>query len=358
MSIYTQLHITRIIQETQDTRTFVLNSDQPLAYKAGQYLTFAFQTHSGEVRRSYSIGSSPVLNEPLSITIKRVQNGLVSRPLFDHASPGDTLMTTGAAGFFVLPDKIDAEQQLFFLAAGSGIVPVFSLIKTVLHTAPGVKLVLIYSNRSENDTIYLNELRALEKQYASVFQIEFLFSLSADLARARLNQLLLQSLLKQYAAVPADKMLFYLCGPFAYMRMIEIELHTMGFEEEQVRKEQFNTIRPIATLVPPDTNAHDVEIRISGKVHHLTVQYPNSILETAKKNGLVLPYSCEAGKCGSCAATCVKGKVWMMYNEVLLNDEVRKGLVLTCSGFPVEGDVILEYQFPLTSNSVSDLLPE
>ena len=341
--LYKPLRITRIIQETQDVKTFVLGNNEPLPYKAGQYLTFVFNINGNEVRRSYSMASSPVLNEPLSITVKRVQNGLVSRPLFDHANAGDTLMTTGATGFFVLPEKIADEQQLFFMAAGSGIVPIYSLIKTVLHTQPGIKVVLVYSNRSEKDTIYFNELRSLQSRFATSFQLEFLFSLSPDLARARLNQILLQALLKQYAAVPAEKMLFYLCGPFAYMRMIEIELQTLGFTIDQVRKEQFNTIKPALRIAPPDTNPHDVEIRIDGHVHHLKVQYPQTILEAAKKKGIVLPYSCEAGKCGSCAATCLQGKVWMMYNEVLLNDEIRKGLVLTCSGFPIEGDVVLSY---------------
>lgn len=343
-SIYKQLRITRIIQETQDVKTFVLDSEgEPLQYKAGQYLTFVFKEHGGETRRSYSIASSPVLQEPLSITVKRIQNGLVSRPLFDHASPGDVLLTTGPAGFFVLPEVIIPGQQLFFLAAGSGIVPIYSLIKTVLHSAPGIKVTLIYSNRSEKDTIYFSELRSLQANFATDFQVEFLFSLSADLARARLNQLLLQSLLKQYAAVPADKMLFYVCGPFSYMRMIEIELQTMGFRIDQIRKEQFNTIRPPVKIIPPDTDPHQVELRIGENVHRLTVQYPQTILEAAKKKGIVLPYSCEVGKCGSCAATCLQGKVWMMYNEVLLNDEIRKGLVLTCSGFPIEGDVILQF---------------
>ena len=343
-SIYKQLHITRIVQETQDVKTFVLESKEaPIAYKAGQYLTFVFDIHGQETRRSYSIASAPVLKEQVCITVKRVQNGLVSRPLFDHAQPGDALLTTGAAGFFVLPETLTPGQQLFFMAAGSGIVPIFSLIKEALHTLPETKIVLVYSNQSEKNTIYFNELKALQANFGAHFQLEFLFSLSPDLARARLNQLLLQSLVQQYAVVPAGNMLFYLCGPFAYMRMIEIELQTMGFAGDQIRKEQFNTIKPAVRPMPPDTKPHEVEIRINGSVHHLTVQYPLTILEAAKRQNIALPYSCEAGKCGSCAATCVEGKVWMMYNEVLLNDEIRKGMVLTCSGFPVEGNVILQF---------------
>jgi len=340
-SLYKQLRIASIKLETADVKTFTFESALP--YAAGQYLTCVFERNGEEIRRSYSLASSPVLNEPLAITVKRVENGIVSRLLFDHAKEGDTLLTTGAGGFFVLPDKISHDQQLFFLAAGSGIVPVFSLIKTALHLYPDVHVVLIYSNRSAKTTIFHDELKALQQQFPHNFTIEFLFSMSADLAKARLNQILLQVLLQQYSKVPVENILFYTCGPFPYMRMIEIELLTMGFSASQIRKEQFNTIRPAVTLLPPDTEPHQVEIRIDSHVYHLTVQYPHTILDAAKKQHIVLPYSCEVGKCGSCAALCLQGKVWMKYNEVLLNDETRKGLVLTCSGFPIEGDVVLQF---------------
>lgn len=338
------MRITGIQQETADVKTFVLESmGERISYVAGQYLTFVFSMKDGEVRRSYSLGSSPVLNEPLSITVKRIQNGVISRPLLDHAKEGDVLLTTGAGGFFVLPENILPNQQFFFMAAGSGIVPVFSLIKTALHLYPKVQIVLIYSNRSEKDTIYYHELQELEQQYAGNFRIRFLFSMSSDLAKARLNQMLLQSLLQEYGSVPAANILFYTCGPFPYMRMIEIELLTIGFSASQIRKEQFNTLKPVERSLPPDTAAHFVELHIQGQVHRVQVQYPNTILETARKQNITLPYSCEVGKCGSCAALCVQGKVWMKYNEVLLNDEIRKGLVLTCSGFPIEGDVVLQF---------------
>ena len=274
------------------------------------------------------------LNESLSITVKRVQNGIVSRPLFDHAREGDELVTTGVGGFFTLPDNISTANQLFFLAAGSGIVPIFSLIKTALHLYPGLSVVLIYSNRSRDETIYYNELQALQSQYPSNLQVELLFSLSVDLTMARLNQWLLQYFLLRYATVRKEDILFYTCGPFAYMRMVEIELHTIGFHPAQLRKEQFNTIAPAYKVTPPDTNAHDVEIRINGESHHLTVQYPVTILQAAKRKGIVLPYSCEVGKCGNCAAHCLRGNVWMMYNEVLMNEDIKKGMVLNMQRLP------------------------
>jgi ring-1,2-phenylacetyl-CoA epoxidase subunit PaaE len=344
MFLYKPLHITKVIPETPDVKTFVIESrEEAINYNAGQYLTFVFESNGHEIRRSYSLASSPVLNEPLAITVKRVQNGEVSRPLFDHAKEGDVLMTTGAGGFFVLPDQLSKDQQLFFLAAGSGIVPVYSLIKTALYTHPGVPVVLIYSNRSGEDTIWYEELKALQEKFKENFRIEFLFSMSADLLRARLNQSLLQILVGQHAIAQTANILFYLCGPFAYMRMIEIELQTMGFPISQIRKEQFATVRPVFRPQPPDTDPHTVEIRIGNELHRITVQYPLTILEAAKRKGIILPYSCEAGKCGSCAATCLQGKVWMMYNEVLLDDDLQKGLVLTCSGFPVGGNIVLKF---------------
>lgn len=345
MPLYTSLRISHIIPETPGVKTFVLDTGgEPLRYEAGQYLTFVFKNNDREIRRSYSFSSSPVLNEPPAITVKRVENGEISRPLIDRAAVGDELLTTGAAGFFVLPPVLKKDQQLFFLAAGSGIVPVYSLIKTVLHTHPGVEVVLIYSNRSQADTIWYRELDALQEKFRHNFRLEFLFSLSPDLLRARLNQSLLRTLISRHAIASTSDILFYLCGPFAYMRMIEFELHTMGFPAAQIRKEQFSTLRPASKPQPPDTNPHDVTLHINNQVHHITVQYPHTILETAKQHGISLPYSCEAGKCGSCAATCVQGKVWMMYNEVLMDDELEKGLVLTCSGFPVGGDAVLEWR--------------
>jgi len=338
-----RLKIAKIIRETRDVKTFVLDSEgQPISYKAGQYLTFVFDVQGQEVRRSYSIGSSPVLNEPLSISFKRVTNGVVSRPLFDQAKEGDMLLTTGAAGFFVLPDRLEKVQQLFFMAAGSGIVPVFSMVKTILNTDDAMPVVLVYSNRSEEETIYYRELLQLQQQFAGRFILQFLFSTSVDLMMARLNKELVESLVNRYANVELQYIRFYVCGPFAYMRMIEMELHTMGVSAEHIRKEQFNTVRTAVRVLPPDVNEHRVEIMMNDVVHHLQVQYPVTILEAAKKKGIVLPYSCEVGKCGSCAALCVEGNVWMMNNEVLLNDEIRKGFVLTCCGFPVGGNVVLQ----------------
>jgi ferredoxin-NADP reductase len=338
MNGYYQLQIIQIITETKDAKTFVmqpLNNWQPV-YKPGQFLTLVFETKHGEKRRSYSISSSPEINEPLSIAIKKVENGEFSRLLVSHSKVGDVLNTSGINGLFQLPENTEAEQ-FFFLAAGSGITPCFSMIKTVLHST-NKKVVLVYSNRSEEETIFHQQLLSLQKKFPERLIIRFLFS-SKGFLRNRLSNWLLQQLLKEYLHEERTKTLFYLCGPFEYMQTATITLLSEGIPSHNIKKENFSSLPRKTKPLPPDTAAHLVTVLFQDQVHQLTVQYPNSILAVAKANHIPLPYSCEAGRCGSCAATCTKGKVWMAYNEVLLDDEIAAGRILCCQAYPINGDV-------------------
>lgn len=342
MSLFKQLVIRDIISETPDTKTFVLapkSAEDFFEYQPGQFLTLVFHTAHEDQRRSFSISSSAALGEPLSITVKRIDNGAYSRKLVDHAVVGDELLTIGASGFFTLPEDINDYKQIVFFAAGSGITPVFSLVKTLLHTVPGLPVVLIYSNKNIHTTIFYQALQQLADLYPDRFKIEFLFSTAVNLGRARLSKWLLEQLLKEYTIVTSSATLFYICGPYDYMRMAAIELIAEGVPVVNIRKEDFAPLKIVPKELPPDTDAHNVSIDINGRVHQLTVQYPDTILKAAKKKGLEMPYSCEAGRCGTCVAVCKSGKVWMSYNEVLMDDEVAKGLILTCTGYPVGSDV-------------------
>jgi ferredoxin-NADP reductase len=345
MSLYKTLRITGARQETADCKTFFLApvNNEPVIYKPGQFLTLVFPKIATEERRSYSISSAPVLQEQLSITIKKIENGEYSRKLVGYAKEGDELITIGAGGFFTLPSDLHRYRQLFFIAAGSGITPVFSLLKTILHTHPAIQVVLIYSNRNRDMTIFHDELQQLAIAFADRFRIEWLFSSSLHLARARLSKWLLGRLLREYSTAPFDETLFYCCGPYDYMRMATIQLLEDGVQLQNIHKENFNYLKPVIKVEPPDKTNHRIEIRIEHATHVIQSNYPQTILQSAKEAGITLPYSCQTGRCGSCAATCISGKVWMSYNEVLLDEEIANGRVLTCVGHPVFGDVVLEY---------------
>lgn len=341
---YKEITITAIKEEAPGVKTFIFGADdaKDVPYQPGQYLTFAHQGKSGDIRRSYSITSTPVLNEPLAIGVKRVENGFYSRELIDKAQVGDKLYTIGASGLFTLPEDVSPYKQIFLLAAGSGITPIYSLLKTLLYGYPDLKVVLIYSNNNPGKAIFRKELEQLAVAFPEQLHIEFLYSISPDLSRARLYKDLLQALLRQYAAVPYHQILFYLCGPTTYMRMCFYALRQVDVPNDNIRRENFSTTKVKVPFLPPDTAEHTVVLHFKNRGYQLQVQHPTTILQAAQKAGIALPYSCEAGKCGSCAAQCTKGQVWMSYNEVLTEKDLAKGLTLCCMAYPVGGEVVLE----------------
>jgi len=298
MNGYIPLKIVLVKKETDDCKTFVLEpaDGSKLSYQAGQFLTLVFPKGAGEDRRSFSISSTPILDEPLSITVKKIANGEYSRKLVDYAGPGDILLTIGASGFFTLPANMESFRQLVFIAAGSGITPIYSLIKTVLVQYPGIRVLLIYGNRTKANTIFHRELEALAIRYKERFIIEWLFSTALNLEKARLSKWLLEKMLQKYMVRPAAANLFYLCGPYEFMRMAGIELLEDGIPAANIRKEIFNPFKPVIKELPPDTDVHMVTIRTGEKNYSLKVKYPQTILQAIKKAGMPVRYSCEAGK--------------------------------------------------------------
>nr|WP_230687713.1 ferredoxin--NADP reductase [Hymenobacter ruricola] len=317
---------------------------EALAYEAGQYLTLVREQRGTEVRRSYSFSSAPGLDELPAITVQRVENGLFSRWLVDQVRVGEVLRSSGVGGFFTLPPDAEAYEQLIFVAAGSGITPLFSLLKTALHGHPHLNVLLLYSSHAADDALFLAELRALAQQFSQRLHLELFFSNDPVLYRAHLHKELLEQLVARHAPASPARTLAYLCGPLNYMRMATYGLHDAGLPLAHIRRELFQTgLAGAAPLLPPDTEPHEVSIALRGQLHRFPVQYPRTILQAARQAGLRLPYSCEAGQCGNCAVRCTAGRVWMSTNEVLTDRELARGLVLTCTGYPVGGDVSLDF---------------
>ena len=260
---FRKTRIADIRQETADVKTFVLSDN--IDYGAGQFLTVL--STNGIERRSYSFSSSPVTDKYPAITVKRIPNGKVSRELIDVMRAGDTIAVSGPSGFFTLPDNIGDFRQLFFLAAGIGITPIISLIKSALHLHPGLAVTLAYSNPAASDTVFHREITELVEYYAGRFKVEFLFSSAPDLTRARLSKWLLPTLLTEYLVTERENVLFYVCGPFAYMRMVLLGLEEEDIPAGNIRKENFSTSVITQTMAPPDITKHSVEINYKGTIH-------------------------------------------------------------------------------------------
>jgi ring-1,2-phenylacetyl-CoA epoxidase subunit PaaE len=339
------LKVTNIFWETKDTLSiFFSPADHPqIVYQAGQFITFIFDHDGVDTRRSYSFSSTPQVDDFLSVTIKRIANGEVSRFFADKLLIGQTLKALGPAGLFTINADPALSRQLFLIAAGTGIVPIFSILKKVLHNEPATNLVLITQNHHETDIIFREQLHNLSGQFPEKFKWISLLSKPLDkkIGIHKLNNLILEELIKSNADQHREQ-LFFICGPTSFMRMAQFTIKLMGYQDHQIRKENFTV-----DFIPPppliaDMTPKQITLHYRQKTHHLRSAYPENILQAALNNHIALPYSCRGGRCSSCVAKCIKGKVRMSINEVLTEKDMQNGLVLTCVGYP-ETDIELEW---------------
>jgi len=336
--------VTDVREETADVKTFLLQpkNNAPFFYEAGQFLTFIFQHHGHEIRRSYSISSSPHVAESVSITVKREPNGIISRWMFEYLQPGTELEALEPSGIFVLKPGSGKPRDIFLIAAGSGITPVFSILKSALATEPSANVTLIYSNHQPQTTIFYQSLEQLANAYKNQLTIIFLFSNHQNVLKARLSVSSLEMLLQEHLTYKKEDALIYTCGPELFMSMVQIVALTNGFSANHIRKEIFSFDTDIKIARPYfDETDRNITIQYLGGSHQLLVLYNQSILSAALDAGIQLAYNCKSGKCSACMAKCTSGKVWMHYNEVLLPEDEASGLVLTCTGHPASDGVVI-----------------
>lgn len=336
-----ELRVKKIIPEAPETITLVLEAvdKKTVFYEAGQFLTFIFEINGREVRRSYSLSSAPGVDAHVAVTVKRVQNGEISRFLFETIREGDILKSLRPAGrFTVKPDFLSGD--IFLFGAGSGIVPLFSILKTLLKKELNYKIHLIYSNHDERSIIFKDQIDELYEIHKHRFNCVHILSNPKgpmkDSVHAHLNGMLLENLLEENLHHGKEKAVFYVCGPFAYMRMIMIDLPVLGFSRNQIHKEAFlPEVNESHPEIPPGNIHSEVKIRIHDKEYSIDVPAGKTILRAALEKKIQLPYSCESGICSTCSALCINGKIEMSLNEVLTESDLAGGLVLTCTGYPV-----------------------
>lgn len=333
-----QLRIEAIKWETHDTATFFLGdvTGKKISYKAGQFITLVFSHRDEEIRRSYSLSSSPAENL-LAVTVKRVDNGEISRFMLTKLKVGNILDAVEPAGRFTI-NQYHTKKDIFLFAAGSGIAPVFSQLKYVLAQRGETRLTLIYSSNN-SETLFKKELDKLASEHSTRLRIIYLISSDGN----RLNNQGVEQLVQQYRQFSLDKAEFYLCGPFPYMRMVRLTLLFMGVDPGKIRKENFvlETIAVAKTTV--NYSPGRIKIAFGGELHDITVGENQSILQAALQNNIQLPYSCRVGSCSTCSAICKSGKVIMSTNEVLTDSDLAEGWILTCTGHPVGDEVAIEY---------------
>lgn len=340
-----QFRIVSIKQETAEAKTFGL---EPLNGKVdflpGQFLTFILPFEHETLRRSYSIVSLP--GEPIKVTVQRVENGAVSRYILIHWKAGMLLDALPPAGRFTLKAQQNFSRDIFFLAAGSGITPIFPLIRHLLQQEPQSAVHLLYSSRNEESILFRDELEKLEREHSQFHITHFLSNPKQNWEqRRRLNNGILEPLIYKKMQFEPAKAVFMICGPFTYMRMARLTLIYMKFAEEQLKTENFlPEIMRSGTRTTPHFPDRDIQLYIKGQHHQVHVKSGQNILKASLEAGIQLPYSCEGGVCSACAAICKKGKVTMSVNEVLTAKDIQDGWVLTCTGYPADDEVIIAFE--------------
>jgi ferredoxin-NADP reductase len=325
-----QARITRVIQETPDTRTYVI--DAPFGYRAGQFLTFRV---CGTLR-SYSMSSCPDTDPELMTTVKRVPGGLVSNWMHDNLAPGDTVEVTQPAGVFCLRDTAGDSCPLVAFAGGSGITPIMSLAKSALATTAR-RVRILTANRDADSVIFAAELASLAERYPG--RLDVRHHLDADSGFVTADEV------ADFAGADrgAD---FYLCGPEPFMELVQRALLAHGATAEQILVERFGTEAGPADAGAQQAGAESgtITILLDRERRFVPRHAGETLLESARRAGLEPPFSCEAGNCATCIARVTEGEVKMRLNNALDDDEVEEGWVLTCQSEPVTPNVTVVYE--------------
>jgi len=336
------LRVRQIIVQGNEVKTFVFErvDGQKLIYKAGQFLTFLISIHGHEVRRSYSMSSAPDVDLFPAITVKRVPNGEISRFWIDSVHTEDVFEVLHPSGRFVLGNPSGIPRDIVLIGAGSGITPLFSLLKQTLIHEPGSAVTLLYASRNKASTLFWDDIRQWQQRFPERLNVIHIHSQPSEEwtgIRGRINNTRLEQLITRNLHFAPERVQFFICGPFELMRTMEITLHFMGFSSAQIRKENF--IIPTIPPPPPASYPHTITLDFRGQQYQLAVPAHTTVLDAALGSGIHLPYSCKGGRCSTCAGICTAGSVHMSVNEVLTDRDLTEGWILTCSAYVDSDDV-------------------
>lgn len=333
---YYQVPVAEVIRETDDACSLVLDVPPPLAatfgYRPGQFVTVRIPSDlCGSVARCYSLSSSPVLNERPAITVKRTAGGFASNWILDQVGAGTVLDLLPPAGTFS-PRSLDGDFLLF--AAGSGITPVMSILKSALGAGRG-RLVLVYANRDERSVIFGPALRELASSAAGrlvvVHWLDSLLGVPWTEAIA--------ALARPYAGFAA-----FICGPDPFAALVRDALGLLGVREAHVERFLSLAENPFESVPASDSDlAATLSVTLDGATTTLPWPAGTRMLDVLIDAGLDAPYSCRQGICGACACQLTGGEVDMAHNEVLEAEDIADGYILACQAVPLTPEVGITY---------------
>lgn len=337
------LRVASVVAETAEACSLVFDipeqSRDTFDYAPGQFLTLRVPSdRTGSVARCYSLASSPHTDDKPKVTVKRTAGGYGSNWICDNVVAGDRIEVLPPSGVFT-PEDLD--EDLLLLAAGSGITPVISILKSALARGNG-RVVLVYANRDPDSVIFaaeLNELAAAHPRRLAV--VHWLESVRGLPTAAGLTDLI----------TPYTDHHAYLCGPKPFMDQAHEALAHLGVPRSRTHAEVFNSLAgdPFTDHTPVQVSAAEiaesatVEVELDGRVHELSWPRKQTLVDTMLAEGIDVPYSCQEGECGSCACTLLEGKVDMANSEILDPEDIENGYILGCQARPVTDHLRIQF---------------
>ena len=341
--------VLEVRRETADCVSVALEvpNAETFSFVPGQYLTLRSTINGQEVRRSYSLCSSPLSGE-LRVAIKQVEQGVFSTWANTELKAGDTLETMPPMGNFALEIEPTDEQTYVGFAAGSGITPVLSILKTVLERAPKAKFILFYGNRKTNSIIFKAELEDLKDAHMGRLEVHHVLSREDqgnDLLFGRIDEARAAQFAAQIPGVRAAAGHF-LCGPEAMIKGVQSALEQAGVATKNIHFELFTSAAPAAekaSSASASSGDAAVTVVLDGEETHFTQGPKDFILDSALDAGADVPYACKGAVCCTCRAKVLEGEVEMAMNYSLTDDEVAEGFILTCQSMPRSPKVTVRF---------------
>jgi len=354
MSKFYPLTVAKVKHETRDAIavTFAVPPElkTTFAYQQGQHLTLRALIDGEDVRRSYSICSA-VQDETLRVAIKRTPGGLFSSWANEQLQAGVTLDVMPPMGHFNVPLDADSERHYLAFAAGSGITPILSIIKTTLLAEPKSRFTLVYGNRASSSVIFRDELTDLKDVYMGRLKLVYVMSREQqdiELFNGRITGEKCSAFLKHWIAID-DIDVAFVCGPEDMMHGVSKSLQEAGLPKERIRIELFAASIPKHEHKPRpvvEGARHQTEVTVimDGSAASFTMDKDKeSILDAGLRAGIDMRYSCKGGVCSTCRCKVVEGNVEMDVNYALEDYEVARGFVLSCQAFPITDKLIVDF---------------
>ena len=347
MPSFKKLIIKEVQRETSSAVSILFNVPSELkpnyTFIAGQYLNLRLTLDGKEIRRAYSICSSPESGE-LRIAVKAVKNGAFSQFANTKLKSGDILEVGKPEGKFTFEPQGDRQKNYGAFVAGSGITPVISILKSVLKSEPQSSFVLVYGNKSPEETIFHQELHDLQSQYTGRLFVHYVFSqakVDGELF-GRIDKSVVNFVLNnKHKELTFDK--FYLCGPEEMINTVSAVLKEHNVAEKNIKFELFSSVSTEDTIEKSFEGHTKITILVDEEETTFEMSQKQTILEAALKQGVDAPYSCQGGICSSCLARITSGTAEMKKNSILTDSEIAEGLVLTCQAHPTSESIYVDY---------------